>query len=62
MRIFKMKKSYLITLSVITGIFYLLAIGGLIYFVFYDDYFEYYKGKNTIRIGRKNLRYFPQSV
>ena len=95
MRIFKMKKSYLITLSVITGILYLLAIGGLIYFVldgirnifaylaliplfmitpvfltfliranyrsyfvFYDDYFEYHRGKNTIRINGKNLRYF----
>ena len=95
MRIFKMKKSYLITFSVITGIFYLLAIGGLIYFaldgirnifaylaliplfmitpvfftfliranylsyfVFYDDYFEYHRIKDTFRINGKNLRYF----
>ncbi len=95
MRIFRMKKTYLITFSVITGIFYLLAVGGLIYFaldgirnifaylaliplfmitpvfftlliyanyhsyfVFYDDYFEYHRGKNTIRINAKNLRYF----
>ena len=28
------------------------------YFVFYDNYFEYHKGRKTIRIEGKNLRYF----
>lgn len=28
------------------------------YFAFYDNYFEYHKGRKTIRIEGKNLRYF----
>lgn len=28
------------------------------YFIFFDNYFEYHKGRKTIRIEAKNLRYF----
>ena len=28
------------------------------YFIFFDNYFEYHKGRKTIRIEGKNLRYF----